>query len=48
MSTTITTFKQKLEEDKNVSNLFKDTLLSYIEMSPNAVQGLTCKVYPED
>lgn len=45
MSTTITTFKQKLEEDKNVSNLFKDTLLSYIEMSPNAVQGLTCRVY---
>ena len=47
MSTTITTFKQKLEEDKNVSNLFKDTLLSYIEMSPNAVQGLTCKVYSD-
>lgn len=45
MSTTITTFKQKLEDDKFVSPLFKDTLLSYIEMSPNSVQGLTCKIY---
>lgn len=47
MSTTITTFKDKLAEDKHVAPLFKEALEAYINMSPNSVQGLTCKIYSD-
>lgn len=47
MSTTVKTFKEMLAEDKHVSPLFKDALMSYIEMSLNAVNGVTCKIYSD-